>query len=943
MKNLIVAIVALAASVVCAGQRYDWTGENDTGLWNDADNWSPKAVPTEADDVYIAGGADAESAVEIDIVKDDVAAKNPAARCWSLHLSGYVTFNNSGAGYLDVTGVDSTQTHKEIHSDKNGVYVFNCPLYLSNAKGSTEILTWHGKIYLNGGFHNHWSTYFFYGGGYDPSGVYTAGELHVNGGLEPLQSGGYSAVSLVLGCNYGALHIDKGNNWFYRLQLNSRYGETHVNCDNPWQKKSSDYEYTHFGAGAKLYLHGHDVTFPKHTYMGNDTDVGYKFVAEINTDADKPATLSIQQLNTTIFRTNSSVNITGPLTVKMTEDSLGTQPLNRQIDTTGAILIEGGVWDLCANAKFPNISHLRISKNGKVRLASGVAYDVPKLFLGEDGFQVEGGTYGAPGNPSVDFTSEYLEGDGMLVVADTEADTFAATWNGLGADNSVRTMENWVGAPASLPFSNGGLLPTFAVNGAMAQVADAVRFKGIVFDSAADFTLFGAGLVKLGSLGIETKVPVSGSREYTLNVPVRLNYDQTWNLAAGTTVTVVKVVSGPANVSVAGEGAVALTADNDFTGSLSVNGGAVSASAEYAFGRGLAGNYKAATVFVNQKTATLTVVDATIEKNLEEQGQGNAEVVRLRFDGTNTLKGDYAVSSGTADYPYLGPDAVLNVEGDFVQKNGANAYFAPGSVDTTRKGTINAYGAVNFSSFSCSSCIFHFWADSNANGRLEVSRGGELHLHKPMQFTNLTSSYMNIGGSGGLINFHGNDQKYGRLILALVPASIPGVITSGDEGPATLYFNQYVEDARVNNYGDVAGRLSLVMGGGYGFYNNKALSTAGDLTVTNGTWNFLANGSWLNGTNFTASGVSDACKGRITVAQSKTFGKHAIVHLDGKGVLELGDGVSQRVRELWINGVEMPSGTYGSSQSAAQHKDDVHFAGTGVLRATGGGMMLILR
>lgn len=935
MKNLIVAIVALAASVVCAGQRYDWTGENGTGLWNDADNWSPKAIPTAADDVYIAGGANESEMTVIDIGGE---AKTAAANCWSLHTSGFITFN--GTGYLNVAGVNGSV--KEIYGEVGGTYVFNCPLYLSNSNGSSETINWHGRIYLNGGFRYYWGSYFFYGGG-AAGGSYTeGGEIHINGGLEPLASGNYSAVAYTFGCNYGNAYIDKGNNWFYRLQLGSRYGTTHVNCDNPWCVKPGDVDYFWIYAGAKLCLHGHDVTFPKGAALGQDSDVGYNFVGEISTDDDKPATLTLQSLAGGLFKTNSSVNIKGPLSVKITSDSTQALPLNRQIDTTGAILVEGGIWDLCAQASFPNISHLRISGNGKVRLAAGVTYPVPKLYLGDSEYQEEGGTYGAPGNPNADFTSEFLEGDGLLVVANTEADTVEATWNGQGGDNSVETMANWVGAPASLPFSNGGLLPTFAVSGAAAQVANDVRFKGVVFDSASDFTLFGAGLVKLGSLGLETKASAAGTRSYTVDVPVKLGSDQTWNVVADTTVTLAKEVSGAGSaVTLPGEGTLVLAADNSFTGNLTIDKGTVDATgAPYALGRANGGNYTAAEIYVDQRTAALHLKDAIIEKSVKTYGAGDqGDSAKLTVEGTNVLMGAYSTMQG--DYMRFRPNAVLKVVGEM--KGWGYTYFAPKSDDSANKGIINAEGPVNIANFTPQNVEFHFWADSNANGRLEVSNGGELHFHKPMQFSDLTSSYITVGGSGGFINFHGNDQKYGRLILALVPASVSGVMTSGDEGPATLYFNQNVEDTRVNNYGDVAGRLSLVMGGGCGFYNNKALSTAGDLTVTNGTWNFMANGSWLNGTNFTASGVSDACKGRITVAQSKTFGKHAIVHLDGKGVLELGDGVSQRVRELWINGVEMPSGTYGSSQSAAQHKDDVHFAGTGVLRATGGGMMLILR
>lgn len=52
----------------------------------------------------------------------------------------------------------------------------------------------------------------------------------------------------------------------------------------------------------------------------------------------------------------------------------------------------------------------------------------------------------------------------------------------------------------------------------------------------------------------------------------------------------------------------------------------------------------------------------------------------------------------------------------------------------------------------------------------------------------------------------------------------------------------------------------------------------------------------------------------------------------GTSRIEIAAGADQTCMRLYVNGVTVPSGTYGASGSGAQYIDDDHFAGTGVLR-----------
>ena len=59
--------------------------------------------------------------------------------------------------------------------------------------------------------------------------------------------------------------------------------------------------------------------------------------------------------------------------------------------------------------------------------------------------------------------------------------------------------------------------------------------------------------------------------------------------------------------------------------------------------------------------------------------------------------------------------------------------------------------------------------------------------------------------------------------------------------------------------------------------------------------------------------------------------------------LVLDEGVCHVFAEVWINGRRLASGTWGGSESSAQHKDSVHFSGRGVIHVRGGGIVICFR
>ena len=70
-----------------------------------------------------------------------------------------------------------------------------------------------------------------------------------------------------------------------------------------------------------------------------------------------------------------------------------------------------------------------------------------------------------------------------------------------------------------------------------------------------------------------------------------------------------------------------------------------------------------------------------------------------------------------------------------------------------------------------------------------------------------------------------------------------------------------------------------------------------------------------------------------------TFGRQADWTIDGDGVVELAEGISQKCHSLTIGGRTMPKGKYGSASAPGVPPENVsaHFDGLGVLNVVGDG------
>ena len=145
--------------------------------------------------------------------------------------------------------------------------------------------------------------------------------------------------------------------------------------------------------------------------------------------------------------------------------------------------------------------------------------------------------------------------------------------------------------------------------------------------------------------------------------------------------------------------------------------------------------------------------------------------------------------------------------------------------------------------------------------------------------------------TGNLSNISANDQTI------TLPITLPG----------TGRIQVDTGARRVTLGGSLSGSGDGITKTGTGTLALGAISYTGDTIVESGTL------------VLTQAGLSRSS----TVSIGTTVGANA--------VLDLSHGLAERVFGLSIDGVQMPDGTYGSSASAATHKDDTAFRGTGML------------
>ena len=176
----------------------------------------------------------------------------------------------------------------------------------------------------------------------------------------------------------------------------------------------------------------------------------------------------------------------------------------------------------------------------------------------------------------------------------------------------------------------------------------------------------------------------------------------------------------------------------------------------------------------------------------------------------------------------------------------------------------------------------------------------------------------------------------------------------GADAGATLDFGDQPARLFNGNWGEtnvigckLAGSAGLVKGGnGVTVLAASAAGVSGDVRVAGGT---LALGAVVNGTNHVGRVAGDViveAGSRLVVRDKASFAPGVRLYLNDRDWIPSFAHVrleaNAEIARLIVNGERMPNGYYGSSDSAAEIVDDVHFEGPGVLWAGIRPTMLIL-
>jgi len=597
------------------------------------------------------------------------------------------------------------------------------------------------------------------------------------------------------------------------------------------------------------------------------------------------------------------------------------------------IVVAGGVLDLQgANALADAASLFIEDGTAKVKVASGLTETVDKLYLG--GVQQPSGFYGTTASGAANADDAHFDGLGMVyVTSNPPIEPISHVWDAEGTDTLFSTAANW--ADDATPAFDGTTHAIFATGGSTATVDMAASLYGITFNRDAAFTLaVGSGSLTLGLGGITATPPTASSRTYALDADLTLYANQLWALTRNGAGVPTLSVSGAITdgdlvygITQSGNGILTLSGANTFDGTVTVKTGGV--------------------LRINSSTALGSTNGATVIEN-----GGYMEVTGgVVVEEPLTINGDAAIGyAGT-----LRSNAGSNVWSGRITSNGSRIRCNGGSLDitggTSGGGLVLGANGGTYIRFSEKPLL-------SSSVTAHSSGGGIL-----LAVTNSAFTYLEVGGSflrtdlpgalpptvtlqqgagsskSSLIDLNGNDQTVGTLRTGW---DGPETRTLYSVAPATLTVNQ----SGTSEYNaSITGAVSLVKLGAGNLTISGINNTTGSFTVNGGTLTLSASGTFGdNATNIVVGG-----SGTLALATSSGISDNAVVTMPAAGVdtakISLAAGVNETVGWLLYGEKVQRVGTYGSTASAAQHKDDSRFSGTGVLtvRRDDSGTVILLR
>ena len=637
---------------------------------------------------------------------------------------------------------------------------------------------------------------------------------------------------------------------------------------------------------------------------------------------------------------SSNYKFTGPLSLVYSPenaDSPWTIASGASI-MTGALTVNRGILSIEGTATFVNVPKITVNESGvfsctstgttplkslkHIELSEEATFNVGEgIEISLDSFLIDGKPPRAFGWFTGSDNENPVEGDqksipqikgtGRIYIP-FQGSATEATWDG-GAgesDTLVTTAANWDGD--TLPDFSGGLTATFATGGKVATFTSVSSLDAINFSAEEGFTLNAqdenAKVVLASGIAVAEN---SGEAVVTntLDVPLHMTGEQSWQAAANTVLEVREKVSSEAATKLIfdGEGTYAIYSTNTFSGSVLLSKGTTRVySKEGAFGLPSEGNR----VELNHKTGgELRLYGTTIEKDfvLTKYGASDNGAGGLYFaaGSSNVFAGTVTIGDNWA--PVFPKDAWI------VFKNGGRigTYFRP---DGTKGGVKLIFDGKPVS-FGTGSQFYggvtRFKVSSNSVDEVYVRVNTSLDLQAADCFKNTPNLTManQSGRNESYVYLNGNDQSFGNLNIV----NPYGYITTPSDKPATFAFDQTSDwTPRADVF---QGPISLSKGGTATVTINSSMqTTGGDLTVRGGTLAFGESGVLSSVTNITVSGEGSL----VTLVSKANLPNHkkSILRLNDGGKLQIPSGMNLKVAELYIDGNKRRDGNYTAGNAA---------------------------
>jgi hypothetical protein len=534
----------------------------------------------------------------------------------------------------------------------------------------------------------------------------------------------------------------------------------------------------------------------------------------------------------------------------------------------------------------------------------------------------------------------------VMLAFEVSAEQLVLTW--AGGSHGMFSEKAWSGGIEGHETPQNGDSLVFPRGGCFTNDIDGLKVAGVSVTAADSLILEGRQMTILGGGAFSN----TGSSCCSNNIPLIVGTEQgqtvCFNVAQNKKLTLNACISGLAdlvhNNDSAFKGTLNLCADSDYTGKTTLKNGKVNVYADGAFGSAEGGM-----VAVNETKGGLVVRfhGVTMSENIDISvtptgyNPNAGESHSVGFFGNNTFNGSWVhravgmyyvkdYSTNTFNGVFSARDSLyLTMKSNETCKfifNGEGSSFA----------TADYYYTANITySARCKSgnLVFTRASAGEYSNWCEQPQKRYFNCENAMLYDPAKPAAIIFTVNKSFADMCGFDQTFSYVECNSASCSMC-VINS--ELPSVVHLT-LADGAAVTNYAKCTGKVSLSFEGPRPVaLGNSENTSTGSLVLDNGSAVTLLDGfKWSGNALYVNEGSTLKVEGDVELTKdvSLSLMDKAADGDEGAKASQIFLEGNMYVDTLTINGRKRSGGrTYGSSLSTADVKDDVHFAGTGVVR-----------